>query len=109
MEDGVAKDPYRSDWIDALPEHVARIIVTTDRWARNVPQLQERFGAIDYEAGMHLDGDSNAMRGCDTRPLAPIGCDHLLPLPAQHVAVLWRPWASDPVGSFRIRRIARAA
>src|SRR5258708_22207129 len=57
VEDRVAQNADCLDGIDSLPEHVARIVIASDGFARDGAESQHRLGAINYEARMHFDGD----------------------------------------------------
>ena len=61
VEDGIAQNADGGDGIDALPEHVAGIVVAADGVAGDRAQPQHGFRAVDDEAGMHLDGDLHAV------------------------------------------------
>ena len=84
----IAQDADGRDGIDALPEHVAGIVVAADAGAGDGAQLQHGFGAVDDEAGMHLDRDLDAVIGGELALLGPVGDDLLLPLPLQDLEVI---------------------
>src|SRR4051812_35094661 len=69
--DGIAQNANRLDRIDALPEHVARVEVRADRWPGNLTKPKHRLRAVDYEPGVHLDGDLDAMIGGELAVLRP--------------------------------------
>ncbi len=72
VEDGIAQDADRLDGVDALPEHVARIVVAADAIARDGAQLQHRLRAVDDEPGMHFDGDLHAVIFGELAVLGPV-------------------------------------
>jgi hypothetical protein len=58
---------------------------------------------------MHLDGDLYAVIFRELPVLGPVGDYLLFPLPVEHVKILRRPWASNPVRILRVVTIAGAA
>ena len=98
VKDGVAEDADGADGIDALPEHVTGIVVTADGGPGDLAQAQHGFRTVDDEAGVHLDGDADAVVGCKFCFFDPVGRHHGFPLPLEDVAVFRRPGAGDPVG-----------
>jgi hypothetical protein len=109
VEDGVAQDPDGRDGINLLPEHVAGVVVGAQVLATGLPQPQQRLRAVDDEAGMHLDGDLDAVVRRELDALAPVGNDLLLPLPGQQLLEVRRPGSRDPVGVLGVVAVARAA
>ena len=95
--------------IDALPEHVAGIVVAADARASDGAQLQQSLRAIGDEAGMHFDGDLDAVILGELRVPGPIGRHLLLPLPIQSLQIFGRPRTGDPVRILGVVAIARAA
>src|SRR4051812_20638460 len=83
VEDSISQHADRLDGIDTLPEHVAWIVVTADAIASDGAQLQHRFGTVDYEPGMHLDGDFDAVVFGELAMLNPVRRNFLLPLPLE--------------------------
>ena len=109
MENGIAQHANGFDRIDALPEHVAGIVIASDALARDAAQPQQCFGAVADEAGMHFDGDLHAMVLGKFGLPGPIRNYFLFPLPIQDVQVFGRPWAGNPVRIFRTVTIAGAS
>ena len=100
VEDGVAEHADGLDRIDALPEHVAGIVVASHGGARDRAQLEQGLRAVGDEAGVHLDGDL-ARRDRPRTGRASSSRGHLfVPLPLQDFEILRRPRAGDPVGIF---------
>src|SRR5688500_8821023 len=60
MIDAIAELANGRNRIDALPEHMARIVVAADRLAGDGAQLQHRLRRVADEARMHFDGDANS-------------------------------------------------
>src|SRR5438045_3349095 len=100
VEDGVAQHANRRDRIDALPEHVARIVIAADAFAGDLAQLEHGFGTVDHEPRMHFDRDLYAVILGELADFGPVRSNLLLPLPFQDVEILWRPWTRHPVGIF---------
>src|SRR5260370_34773746 len=61
VKDRIAQHADGRHRIDILPEHVAGIVVASNRRASNLTQPQHRFRAVDHKAGMHLDADLYAV------------------------------------------------
>ena len=57
---------------------------------------------------MHLDGNLHAMICSKLGALDPVGRDHLVPLPAEHVGIIGRPRTGDPVGRLCASMVSRA-
>ena len=81
VQDRIAQNPDGGNRVDALPEHVARVVITANRRTRDGPQFQHSFGIVDQESGMHLNGDSDAMIGGKTSVRGPIRSGYVIPLP----------------------------
>ena len=109
VENRIAQNADGLDRIDALPEHMARIVVAADRRTGDRAQLQQRLRAIDDEAGMHLDRDLDAVIFRELRVPGPIGRDFLLPLPFEELPDIRAARAGDPVGILRAIAIAGAS
>src|SRR5208282_4745116 len=73
------KNADGGDGINILPEKMAGIEVTTYGRSGDGAQLEHRLRTIDYEAGMHFDGDLHAMIRGELRVLDPIGRDDFVP------------------------------
>ncbi len=101
--DAVAQRTHGRRDVDLLPEHVTRIEVAPDRALRDVTQPQHRFGVVDDEVGVHLDGDTDARLLAHAGRLLPVREDALVPLPVEHLQVLGRPRRGDPVRLLRGR------
>ena len=109
MIDAVVQHADGGDRIDALPEHMARVVIAAHRFAGDGAQFQHRLRAVDHEAGVHLDGDLHAViRGEPGMP-GPVRRHNLVPLPGEQFQILRRPRTRHPVRVFGFRRIARAA
>ena len=72
-------------------------------------ELEQGLGAIDQEAGVHLDGDLHTVIGGEAGVLGPVGRGDFVPLPFEDFKVLGRPGAGDPVGAAGSGRIAGTA
>ena len=92
-----------------LPEHVAGIVIATDRRSGDRAQFQQGFGIVDQKAGMHLDGNSHAMIGGELGAGSPIRNRYFVPLPLQDLQILLRPWAGYPIGLFGPCGISRTS
>lgn len=110
MEDSVAERSYAGDGIHALPNEVARIEVCAELGADGLAYFEHTLGVVDAEAGMKLEGYLvNAVLLGEGDGLCPIGNENLVPLPLEYLGEVIRPGADDPVGIFRIFRVAGAA
>ncbi len=79
------------------------------RVAGNGAQFQQGLRAVDDEAGVHLDGDLDAVIFGELRLPGPIGRNFLLPLPCEQLQIFGRPWTRDPVGILGVVAVAGAA
>src|SRR5206468_7298020 len=83
VEDCVTQDSNGFDRVDALPEHVAWILIATDAVAGNGAELQHRLRTVNNKAGVHLNCDLYSMIFGELAVLDPIWSDFLLPLPVE--------------------------
>src|SRR5579872_5886507 len=54
VENSVAQDTDGGDGVDALPEHVARVVIAAERFTGDRAQPEQRLRAVGNEAGMHF-------------------------------------------------------
>src|SRR5271170_7598203 len=106
MEDRVTKNSDGRNWIDALPEHVAWVVVAANCRPCQGTQPQHRLGAIHHKPRMHLDCNLHSVLRSERSVLYPVWCDHLIPLPFQNIAIVGWPGTSDPVRRRGQRRIS---
>ena len=97
------------DGIDGLPEEMTRIEVATYIRSGDGAQPEHRLRVVDNESRMHFDGDLYAVVGGELCVFDPIGRYHFIPLPVEHLEVIWRPGAGHPVGGGGMGRIAGAS
>ena len=88
---------------------MAGIVIAADGRAGDGAQLEHGLRAVGYEAGMHFDGDLNAVVGGEFGLLDPVGGDLGFPLPLQDLQVIRRPGTGDPVGPLGFVAVAGAA
>ena len=96
--DGVAERDRRRQRIGTHPHEVAGVEVGADRFPHGVAQPLERRDVVDVLIAVKLETQArNALLAGIGDEIAPVGDQHLVPLPAQHVADLGRPLGGDPV------------
>ncbi len=88
---------------------MARIVVAADAVARNRTELQHGLGTIHDKAGMHLDGNLDAVILGEFAVFGPVRNHFFLPLPIEHFQVLRRPGAGHPVRELGVVAVAGTA
>ena len=97
--DRVAERTGCREGIGAHPHQVAWIEVGTDRVADRIAQPLERCHAVDVLIAVQLETQvRHALVARIRRQVAPVGNQHVLPLPADDLAHLGWPLGRDPVG-----------
>ncbi len=99
MEDRFAAErAHGFDWIDALPEEVAGVEIRAEVLAAGIAQPQERFGVVDHEPGMGLEGDFHPVIRGELRLVGPVRPDPFAPLPFQDFEIVGWPGTGHPAG-----------
>src|SRR5665213_940416 len=106
VKDAIPQHADGGDGVDALPEHMAGIVIATDRFPRNRAQAQHGFRVVNHEPGMHFDGDFHAVVSREPAVFLPVRRDAPLPLPLEQVEIFGWPRASDPVRIFSLVAVA---
>src|ERR1700754_2932365 len=88
MEDRLAKNSDSRNWIDTLPEHVARVVVASNSRTCQRTQSQHCLGAIHDNPRMHLHRDLYSVLRSEPSVLYPVWRDYLVPLPFQNFAIV---------------------
>src|SRR5215469_13411736 len=95
--------------VATLPEKMAQIAIRADLFADGFPQPQERARIVNNKVWMHFKSEAmDTVIAREFRRFLPVRNDLLLPLPLQHLVVLFWPTVSHPVGLRVCRRPSRA-
>ena len=90
--------------VHALPEQVRRVYVGAYHVADRRTKFKAGGGIVYAETGVHFERYALYSVFCGKRRgTAPIGNEHLVPLPFEHAGIFWRPCAGHPGGHSSLR------
>src|SRR5438552_2363816 len=104
MVDRIPTSTNGSADISSLPKEMTGIEIASDFWSNCIAQLEQCLGIVDYEIGMHFQGDlPNPITSGEFDSALPIRNDTFLPLPLKGLEEFWRPGGDNPGRQHRLR------